>query len=163
MTVTDTMAAVGKAFAAAVLMAFGGCANLSATLDATKDGLVSERSDAKGRVQQKLRIDNALAQAEAAEYQSMNPVPIMFDKMSIKLDDHGHYVLGLIVGRARNSSQLIVTGYCDRHQIGNASAAALARATAVRDELVHLGVPANVITLRHQTNAPGKHAADIEF
>jgi outer membrane protein OmpA-like peptidoglycan-associated protein len=163
MTVTDTMAAVGRAFAAAVLIALGGCVNLPTAPDAAKEGLPSAQADAKGKVQQKLRIDNALAQAEAAEYQSMNPVPIMFDKMSIKLDDRGRYILGLIVGRARTSGQLIITGYCDRHQIGNASAAALARATAVRDELVHLGVPANVITLRHQTNAPGKHAADIEF
>jgi outer membrane protein OmpA-like peptidoglycan-associated protein len=160
MSVTDIMVAVRMAIAAVSLGALCGCANQLVTADAEA---AATRASVMGGVQQKLRVDNALAQAEVAEYLRMNPVPIVFDKLSVKLDDNARYVLDLIIERARKSSQLIVTGYCDRHQIGNASAAAMARATAVRDELVHLGVPAKIITLRHMTNAPGKHAVDIEF
>lgn len=163
MSIADTLAIRWKLPLAFCALVLSGCANQVAAPESAAQEAANVPATGKDGVQQKLRIDNALAEAEAAEYARMNPVPIVFDVFSVKLDDNGRNILELIRERARQASRLIVTGYCDRHQIGNANAAALARAKAVRDELVQLGVPEKNIRIRHLTNAPGKHAADIEF
>ena len=116
----------------------------------------------KDGVQQKLRIDNALTE-RLPDYTTMNPVPIVFDKFSIKLDESDKYIVQEISERAKNANKLVITGYCDRRQIGNAKAAAIARATAVRNELVYQGVSAKNIRIKYVTEVAGKHAVDIEF
>ena len=83
--------------------------------------------------------------------------------ISVKLDDGGKHILEQISKRATKAGKLVIIGYCDRHQIGNANAAATARAIAVRDELVRLGVSAKHVRIRHVTNVPDKHVVDIEF
>lgn len=97
------------------------------------------------------------------DYQNMNPVPIAFEKLGVKLNDAGKQVIGKIGERAKKSKKLVITGYCDRKQVGNAHAAALARANAVKSELIHLGVKPGSIQLKTVTNAADKHLAEIQF
>jgi outer membrane protein OmpA-like peptidoglycan-associated protein len=150
---------------AACVFGLTGCAYETATLDpAATIATPFIRAPGKDGVQEKLRVDNALTLAEKnADYSGMNPVPILFDKFTVKLDENGRHVIEQISERAKEAHTLVITGYCDRHQIGNANAAAIARATAVRDELLHLGIPARKVKIKHVTNVPDRHEADIEF
>jgi len=152
---------------AAFVFGLTGCAYDPATQGgATSENSFFYRSATRGvqkdGVQQKLRVDNALGES-LPDYTIMNPVPIVFDKFSVKLDESDKYIVQEISERAKNANQLVITGYCDRHQIGNAKAAAIARATAVRNELMYWGVPAKKIKIKHVTEVAGKHAVDIEF
>ncbi len=97
------------------------------------------------------------------DYANMNPVPVTFEKMSVKLADAEKAVIGQIADRANKAAKLVVTGYCDRNQVGNPKAAALARATAVKDELVRLGVKPKLIRIKYMTTVADKHAAEITF
>ena len=63
-------------------------------------------------------------QDRSLDYANMNPVPIMFDKLSIKLDEDGKQIVTAIGERAKMASKIIITGYCDRNQVGNAKDAA---------------------------------------
>ena len=117
---------------------------------------------ASGSAKAEKPVEQPRVEAEP-DYQNMNPVPIAFEKMGVKLDDAGKHVLGKIGDRAKKSKKLVVTGYCDRKQVGNAHAAALARANAVKSELIHLGVKPGSIQLKTVTNAADKHLAEIQF
>lgn len=107
-------------------------------------------------------VEQAAAELEA-DYLTMNPVPIAFDKLGVKLNDAGKHVIVKIGERAKKSKKLVVVGYCDRKQVGNAHAAALARANAVKSELIHLGVKPRSIQLKTVTNVADKHLAEIQF
>ena len=118
----------------------------------------------KGMSARAVRATQPLSRVEKTpDYTTINPVPIIFDKLSVKLDDNDKCILAQISDRAKKADKLVVIGYCDRNQIGNASAAAIARARVVRDELVDLGVPAKNIKIKHVTTVSNKHAVDIEF
>ena len=108
------------------------------------------------------RVEPVSAEAEP-NYLNMNPVPIAFDKMGVKLNDAGKQLIAKLGDRAKKSKKVVIVGYCDRKQVGNAHAAALARASAVRSELVHLGVKPASIQLKTVTNAAEKHLAEIQF
>ena len=97
------------------------------------------------------------------DYASMNPVPIVFDKMSVKLRDSEKQILAQIKDRAQRATTLIITGYCDRRQVGNPKAAAIARAVAVKEELVRMGVKPATVKIQHVTDVANKHAAEIEL
>ncbi|WP_334187805.1 OmpA family protein [Noviherbaspirillum sp.] len=97
------------------------------------------------------------------DYASINPVPITFEKMSVKLSDAEKAVIGQVAERAKKATKLLVTGYCDRKQVGNPKAAALARATAVKDELVKLGIKPKAVRIKYVTTVADKHAAEIAF
>jgi outer membrane protein OmpA-like peptidoglycan-associated protein len=97
------------------------------------------------------------------DYINMNPVPIMFDKMSVKLRDEDKSILAQISERAKKAQKLTITGFCDRRQVGNAKLAALTRATAVKNELITLGVNPKTVQVKYVTEAPDKHAAEIHF
>lgn len=118
------------------------------------------QSNASTRVEKP--VEQITAEAEL-DYQNMNPVPIAFEKLGVKLNDTGRHVIGKIGNRAKKSKKLVIVGYCDRKQVGNAHAAALARANAVKSELVHLGVKPRSIQLKTVTNAADKHLAEIQF
>lgn len=92
-----------------------------------------------------------------------NPVVISFERLSIKLDDQTRKLIAQQTDRAKASGRLVITGFCDRHQVGNARDAAIARAGAVRDELVKLGVPTKKIQIKYVTEAGNKHVAEIQF
>lgn len=155
---------------AACILGLTGCAHDGANYDGATSinpftGRPVTGAVYKDGVQQKLRIDNALAllAEKTPDYTTINPVPIAFDKFSVKLNEDNKRIVEQISGRAKKAHKLVIIGYCDRRQIGNAKAAALARATAVRDELVRLGVSAKNIRIKHVTDAAGKHSTDIEF
>lgn len=155
---------------AACILGLTGCAHDGTMNDGTTSinpftGRAVAGTVYKDGVQQKLRIDNALAllAEKDPDYATMNPVPITFEKLTVKLDEHNRHIVEQISERAKKAPKLVLTGYCDYRQIGNAKAAAIARATAIRNELVHLGVSAKKIRIKHVTDVAGKHAADIEF
>ena len=92
-----------------------------------------------------------------------NPTVINFDKLSIALDNAAREQIAQITERAKATRKLSVTGYCDKGQVGNPSDVAVARAVAVRDEMVKLGVPASSILVKFVTKVSKKHAAEIKF
>ena len=92
-----------------------------------------------------------------------NPSTISFEKMSTTLDGKGKKGIAQLADRAKISSKVTVTGFCDSRQVGNSTDAAVARAIAVRDELLAHGVvPAN-IRVKFATNIKNKHVAEVSF
>lgn len=96
------------------------------------------------------------------DYASMNPVPVTFETLSVKLNDADLAVLEQLRERAQAADRITVRGYCDRTQVENAKEVAIARGVAVRAELARLGVDRGKIRIRYSTETP-KHAAEIEF
>jgi outer membrane protein OmpA-like peptidoglycan-associated protein len=92
-----------------------------------------------------------------------NPSVINFEKMSVSVDDQGKFILDQLADKAKSSSKLLVTGFCDSQQIKNATDSAIARATAVRDELLARGVVASNIRVTINTRVRKKHAVEIKF
>jgi outer membrane protein OmpA-like peptidoglycan-associated protein len=100
---------------------------------------------------------------KSPDYANMNPVSIVFDKLSIKLDDDDKQILAQISERAKKAPKLTITGFCDHNQVANPKAAALARADAVKAELIRLGVQSKEVRIKYQTNVPNKHMVEIQF
>ncbi|RIX42012.1 MAG: hypothetical protein D3M94_19385 [Rhodocyclales bacterium GT-UBC] len=100
-----------------------------------------------------------LAQAMALP----NPSVIHFEKMAIALDESARQGLPLLAERARLAKKVTITGFCDAKEIGNPGDAAVARAIAVRDELVGRGVPTTSILVKFNTRAAKRHAAEVRF
>jgi len=94
-----------------------------------------------------------------------NPSIVTFEKMSITLDEKAKVTISQLASRAKISSKISITGYCDKNQIRNAPDSAMARAVAVRDVLLSYGIePANIsMTLVTNTPKLKKHAAEIKF
>lgn len=92
-----------------------------------------------------------------------NPSVITFEKMSVSVNEQGKFILDQLADKAKSSSKLLVTGFCDSQQIKNATDSAIARATAVRDELLARGVVASNIRVTINTRVRKKHAVEIKF
>ncbi|GHD66206.1 OmpA family protein [Jeongeupia chitinilytica] len=92
----------------------------------------------------------------------VDPSLIKFDTQSVKLDEQAQAQLPLLQDQAAAAKRIVVTGYCDRKDIGNAKAAAIARANAVKNALVKQGVPAKKIRIKYSTEE-AQHAARVEF
>ena len=92
-----------------------------------------------------------------------NPSIVQFEKMDTTLDNRDMLVIAQMIERAKISNKITVTGFCDRKQIGNPNEAAVARAIAVRDELVALGIPPAKVLVKFDTKVAKKHAAEIRF
>jgi outer membrane protein OmpA-like peptidoglycan-associated protein len=92
-----------------------------------------------------------------------NPSVIKFEKMSVVIDEQGKFILDQLADKAKSSNKLLVTGFCDSQQIKNATDSAIARATAVRDELLARGVVASNIRVTINTRVRKKHAVEIKF
>lgn len=93
----------------------------------------------------------------------LNPTTIPFQKMAVTLDNGTKETVAQIVERARNSRKITVTGFCDRNQIANPTEAAIARAVAVRDELVASGVAPASMQVKFNVKIPKKHAVEVKF
>lgn len=102
-------------------------------------------------------------QAAPAPVVIPNPSTVSFDKMGTTLDDKGKQVITQLAERAKSARKLTVTGFCDRHQIGNSADAAVARAISVRDELLALGIAPAKIQVKFDTKIAKKHATEIRF
>jgi len=87
-----------------------------------------------------------------------DPRRIDFGLMTVALDEAAKTKIAALVVQAKAAKNVSVRGYCDRTKIGNAKDAALARAKAVRDELVRAGVPAKKIHLHFTTDKPDSSA-----
>lgn len=163
MTVSKTLMKVLNVFAVVSVVMVSGCAQQQTIAD-TEQPQVAKEEKAKAKTVEKTGVVQAAATEEIVpDYASMNPVPIAFDKMSIKLRDADKQILVKIKDRAQKAKRLIITGYCDRKQVGNSKDAAIARAVAVKQELVRLGVKPGTVRIKHVTNVANKHAAEIEL
>lgn len=148
------------------------CAVLFFTLTGCAQNPVADNADAsstKPALKDEVKADKTVAASMAPgeeivpDYAVINPVPIAFDKLSIKLRDADKQIIAQIKDRAQKARKLTITGYCDRKQVGNAKAAAMARAQSVKDELVRLGVKPKLINLKHVTSVPNKHVVEVEL
>lgn len=144
------------------VLAMAGCAHNQVAPDSTS---AAAQNAAKEEAKSEKAPLASMAPGEeiVPDYAVMNPVPIAFDKMSIKLRDTDKQILAQIKDRAQKARKLTITGYCDRTQVGNAKAAALARAQSVKDELVRLGVKSKVVKVKFVTNVANKHAVEVEL
>lgn len=163
MTVSKSLIKVLNVSVVVSVLALSGCAQQQTIADAEQTPVVKE-DKAKAKTVDKTGVTQAAVTEEnVPDYASMNPVPIAFDKMSIKLRDADKQILVKIKDRAQKAKRLIITGYCDRKQVGNSKDAAIARAVAVKQELVRLGVKPGTVRIKHVTNVANKHAAEIEL
>ena len=92
-----------------------------------------------------------------------NPATIEFDKLSVKLDDKAKEMVAQMAAKAEGSKKLVIWGFCDRAQIGNAEKSAIARAVAVQKELQANGMKSPKVRIRYKTEVAGKHAVEVYF
>ena len=102
-------------------------------------------------------------QESASEYSTLNPIPIMFEPLSVNLRDSDMQIFDAVNNRMLASEHITIRGYCDRAQVENAKEVAIERGVAVRNELVRRGFDPQRIRIRYSTETPGKHAAEIEL
>ncbi|KPC50387.1 OmpA family protein [Amantichitinum ursilacus] len=98
----------------------------------------------------------------AASAISGDPMRIEFDPMGATLDANGKAKIAALISTAQTAKYVNVRGFCDRTKIGNAKAAALARANVVKKEFVAAGIPAAKVRVRFTTDKP-ESAALISF
>lgn len=163
MTNLNTLTNVLSGLGMVSLMMLSGCAQNQTTAEAVPPPVAKEEK-ARARVAERQGTILAAAAEDAGpDYANMNPVPIAFEKMSVKMRDADKQILVRIKDRAQKAKRLIITGYCDRKQVGNSKDAAIARAVAVKQELVRLGIKPDTVRIKHVTNIANKHAAEIEL
>ena len=148
-------------FSAAALVLLCGCATTtnqtepSAAAETVALGAVSPSTDAKPQA--------AAVAAAAAPVAVPNPAIVKFDRMSVKLDDEARQAMGNYAARAKTARRVVATGFCDHREVANAPDAAIARAIAVRDDLIRLGVPPANVHVKFNTAKVKKHAVEIAF
>lgn len=163
MNVTNTVMKVLGGLALAALLALAGCAQNQTTAEAEQPPVAKEDKSKARTNERQGPATTAAAEELLPYYANMNPVPIPFEKMSVKLRETDKQILVRIKDRAQKAKKLIITGYCDRKQVGNSKDAAIARAVAVKKELVRLGVKPDAVRIKHVTGVADKHAAEIEL
>lgn len=117
-----------------------GCANTSHPVDpvavAAAQKMAAERAALEKKIDANMAIDS-------------NFIP--FDKMSPKLDPVGQGQLLRLLPQLKASKAIAIRGHCYRGDVGNAKAAAQARAIEVKDFLVGTGVLESKISIRFDT------------
>lgn len=147
---------------AVLLVILSGCTQNPIVVNAdTNSTKQAEREEVKA--EKAVAASMAPGEEIVPDYAVMNPVPLEFEKLSIKLRDADKQIIAQIKDRAQKARKLTITGYCDRKQVGNAKAAALARAKSVKQELVRLGVKAKSINIKYVTTVANKHAVEVEL
>ncbi|WP_024301779.1 OmpA family protein [Pseudogulbenkiania sp. MAI-1] len=91
-----------------------------------------------------------------------DPTLIPFEKMNSKLTPVTEQQVRALAPALVIAKQIVVTGFCDRREVGNAEAAAKARAMVVKNLLVESGISAIRITVRSDTKQK-LHAVRITF
>lgn len=160
MIAKNTLKMLASGVGIASLLVLAGCAQNQALEDPAQSPVVKEE---KTKATEKAAASSMKSEEKLPDYANMNPVPIEFEKLSVKLSDSDKQILVRIKDRAQKAKKLIITGYCDRKQVGNSKAAAIARANAVKSELLRMGVKPGVVRIKHATNVANKHAAEIEL
>ncbi|HYD60455.1 MAG TPA: OmpA family protein [Noviherbaspirillum sp.] len=162
MIAKNTLKMLASGLGIASLLVLAGCAQ-NQTLEDPAQSPVAQEEKAKTKATEKAAAAGAQSEEKLPDYANMNPVPIEFEKLSVKLRDADKQILVRIKDRAQKAKKLIITGYCDRKQVGNSKAAAIARANAVKSELVRMGVKPAAVRIKHATDVANKHAAEIEL
>jgi peptidoglycan-associated lipoprotein len=148
------------------LLLLTACAQNPSSPDTASSPNVETKTDKTGTVSANgtnASKGKVVLEGKSTDYATMNPVPIAFDKLSIKLDDGDKQILAQISERAKKAPKLTITGFCDRNQVANPKAAALARANAVKEELVRLGVKPQAVRIKYRLEVANKHMAEIQF
>lgn len=84
-----------------------------------------------------------------------------FDRQSAELTPEALATIANTSDAAKQAQHVVVTGYCDRHDDEkNAKQIALARASAVRSELIKHGVSAKTIRVKYVTTE-ARHAVTV--
>lgn len=91
-----------------------------------------------------------------------DPTLIPFEKMNAKLTPVTEQQVRALVPGLVIAKQITIVGYCNRKEVGNANAAAKARADAVKKILVEHGIAAKRITTQYDTTKP-LHAVRVRF
>ncbi|MDT3669929.1 MAG: OmpA family protein [Aromatoleum sp.] len=141
--------------AAAVLCAalLGACATAPAPLASQEPDATSERTVEAPR--------NEETRGEK-RHADRRPQLFHFDKMSVSLSEGEKANVAALAEQARSADSILIRGYCDRTEVGNAKDAAIARAQAVRKVLLKAGVPARSMRVRYNTERK-MHAAEVEL
>ncbi len=141
--------------AAAVL-----CAALLAACATEPSPLASQEPDAASeRTVEAPRNDETRGEKRHAD---QRPQLFHFDKMSVSLSEGEKANVAALAEQARSAESVLIRGYCDRSEVGNAKDAAIARAQAVRKVLLKAGVPARSMRVRYNTERK-MHAAEVEL
>ena len=142
-----------------VLLLATGCANneTKSANDADKDAAMTA-SATVGETK-----PAAHEEAPKSPLEIPNPATIEFDKMSVKLDDKAKEFVAQMAAKAEGSKKLVIWGFCDRTEIGNAEKSAIARAVAVQKELKANGMKSPKVRIRYKTEVAGKHAVEVYF
>src|ERR1035437_7880912 len=126
----------GVVLAASVLLMAGCANNTSKPANDTSKGSATTSASATA---------NGSSAAQSAQTPPPvvvipNPSMVTFEKMSAILDSNAKATIAQLSEKAESSKKLLITGFCDQKQIGNAKDSAIARAVAVRKELQAHGV-----------------------
>ncbi|TDR70282.1 OmpA family protein [Paludibacterium purpuratum] len=112
--------------------------------------------------QMNVALDTAAKMAPNSAAVQADPTYITFEKMSIKLTPAAEAQLTALSPVFKVSSKITVRGYCYRRDIGNAKAAAQARANSVRDFLKQMGIAADKIDVKIDTDR-ALHGVRVNF
>lgn len=146
-------------FSAAALVLLSGCATTTSKPESAAGAEAPAPSVASPAVEVKPQATAVAAPPVTVP----NPAVVKFDRMSVKLDDDARNVMGDYAVRAKTARRVVATGFCDHREVANAPDAAIARAIAVRDDLIRLGVPPANVHVKFNTAKAKKHAVEIAF
>lgn len=99
------------------------------------------------------------AAEDTAQSAPVNPV-IAFGESSTELDELAQEQINQLLPTARRADKIVIYGYSDRNNPGNAKEIAISRALRVRTELVKNGVPLDNIRIRYST-MQARHEAKV--
>ncbi len=143
-----------------------GCANSRKNKTPPPDPATVQAQESKAIV---VKVAEGVEQATAKVQEATgnkavvaDPTLVPFDKMSAKLSPLTEQQVRALAPALVIAKQIIITGYCDRREVGNALAAARARAETVKKLLVDNGIAAKRIVLKIDT-VQRLHAARVTF
>jgi outer membrane protein OmpA-like peptidoglycan-associated protein len=90
------------------------------------------------------------------------PYLLKFEKMSAKLTPQQEEILIGLAPQLKEAKTIIVRGFCNKRDIGNAKDSALARAINVEKFLVSRGIVDQKMSLRYNTD-DAEHAVELEI
>ncbi|MCX7207594.1 MAG: OmpA family protein [Proteobacteria bacterium] len=90
------------------------------------------------------------------------PYLLKFEKMSAKLTPQQEEILTALALQLKDTKSIILRGYCNKRDIGNAKDSALARAINVQKFLTGQGIAEQRISLRYNTD-DAEHAVELEI
>lgn len=82
---------------------------------------------------------------------AVDPFMISFDKFSARPPAEADAKITALLPQLQAAKSILVRGYCDRHHVGNARAAALSRADSIKRKLEKAGIPSAKIVVRYDT------------